>query len=189
MTGNDMKKQIVYIFGASGSGTTTLAAKLRDMLGYYLIDTDDYLWEPTDPPYTTKRTGQERFRLMKSDIGLHGSVVISGSLTGWGDGLIPDLTLAVRVETETAVRIERLRKREHARFGARIEEGGDMYDIHRALIEWASAYDHAGHEIRSKAMHDEWQKRLTCPLITVDGSRPPEENLKLIEAALDPAQS
>ena len=180
---NASNKQLIYIFGASGSGTTTLGKFLSDALGYCQIDTDDYLWEQTDPPYTAKRPPGERLRLMKNDIALQSNVVISGSLTGWGDGLIPQFTLAVRVETETAVRIARLRRREHERFGSRIEDGGDMQDIHRKLLEWASAYDHGGLEIRSKAMHDEWQKQLKCPLITVDGDRPPEENLKLIEAA------
>lgn len=51
--------------------------------------------------------------------------MISGAISGWGDVLIPYFTLAVRVETDAEVRIERLRKRERDHFGSRIDPGGD----------------------------------------------------------------
>ena len=34
--------------------------------------------------------------------------------------------------------------------------------------------------MRSKMKHDEWQKLLSCPIITVDGTDRPETNLKKI---------
>ena len=44
-----MAKNLIHIFGASGSGTTTLAEKTSRELGYFHLDTDDYFWLPTDP--------------------------------------------------------------------------------------------------------------------------------------------
>jgi len=105
------------------------------------MDTDDYFWEPTDSPYTIKRAVPERLALMKRDVAEHENVVIFGSLVDWGDELIPLFTLAVRVETDTATRIERLRAREREHFGSRIDPGGDMYENHKEFIEWAAAYD------------------------------------------------
>ena len=107
-------------------------------------------------------------------------VVISGSLVDWGDELIPLFTLAIRVETDTATRIERLRTREREHFGNRIDPGGDMYENHKEFIEWAASYDEGGTEMRSKAKHDEWQKLLSCPVVLVDGSLPVETNLEVI---------
>ena len=41
-------------------------------------------------------------------------------------------------------------------------------------------YDTADASMRSKMKHDEWQKLLSCPIITVDGTDSPEINLKKI---------
>ena len=104
-------KNVIHIYGASGSGTSTLGKKICDELGYQFMDTDDYFWLPTNPKYTTKRSIEERISLMRKDIEESENVVISGSLTGWGDELIPLFTLAIRLEADTNIRIERIKKR------------------------------------------------------------------------------
>ncbi len=35
----------IHIFGASGSGTSTLGAALSNELSYTHLDTDDYFWK------------------------------------------------------------------------------------------------------------------------------------------------
>lgn len=176
--------QVIHIYGASGSGTSTLGKYISDNAGFFFMDTDDYFWLPTDPPYTTKRSASLRIGLMREAIEHHDKVVIAGSLTDWGDELIPLFTLAIRVETETSIRLERIKIREHKRFGARIDEGGDMYIDHIKFINWASSYDDGGIDMRSKANHDAWQKQLTCPLIIVDGSLPTKQNFERIKDRL-----
>lgn len=104
-----MTKQIIHIYGAAGSGTSTLGKYISEKLGYFWMDTDDYFWLP-DPPYTIKRPASDRLALMKQDISKWDNVVISGSLVDWGDELIPLFTLAIRIETKTNIRIERLKK-------------------------------------------------------------------------------
>lgn len=178
-------KHVVHIFGASGAGTTTLAGKIAAELDYFFMDTDDYFWLPTEIPFSAKRPVSERLRLMRYDIDHHENVVLSGSLTEWGDELIPLFTLAVRVETETSKRIERLKARESARFGDRIREGGDMYKAHISFLEWASEYESGGMDMRSKAHHDEWQKKLTCRLLSLDGANDLDENFSEVKKALD----
>ena len=61
-------KNVIHIYGASGSGTSTLGRKISEELGYKFMDTDDYFWLPTNPRYTTKRNREERLALMKKDI-------------------------------------------------------------------------------------------------------------------------
>ena len=43
---------VIYLYGPSGAGTTTLGRALAGELGWTHMDSDDYYWEPTDPPYT-----------------------------------------------------------------------------------------------------------------------------------------
>ncbi len=179
-----MDRQVIHIYGASGSGTSTIGKFISNKLGYFFMDTDDYFWESTNPPYTTKRNVSDRITLMKEDIAKHNKVVISGSLVDWGDELIPLFTLAVRVETDTAIRIDRLKRREREHFGSRIDPGGDMYENHQVFIDWAASYDNGGLDMRSKSKHDEWQKLLRCHQILLDGSLPVEKNFEIIQQNL-----
>ncbi len=173
-------RQVIHIFGAAGSGTSTLGRYLSEKLGFFHMDTDDYFWERTAVPFTVKRDREQRLALMKRDLETHDGVVLSGSLNGWGDPLIPYFTLAVRLETDAAIRLERLKSREHSRFGDRLEPGGDMYENHLEFLRWAASYDTGGMDMRSKASHDAWQQRLTCPVLTLDGSAELTENFRII---------
>ncbi|MCI8528536.1 MAG: shikimate kinase [Lachnospiraceae bacterium] len=174
-------KNIIYIYGASGSGTSTLGRKISQELGYKFMDTDDYFWLPTDPMYTTKRNKEDRIALMKLDISKADDVVISGSLDGWGNVFIPLFTLAIRLVTETEIRIKRLKIREKERFGERIMPNGDMYIQHMEFLDWAAKYDTGGLDIRSKATHDEWQKLLSCRQIELNGAEEVEENYRKVK--------
>lgn len=180
-----MAKNIIHIFGASGSGTSTLGRKICLELGYKFMDTDDYYWLPTDPKYTTKRNVKERLAMMKNDIEEAENVVISGSLVDWGDELIPLFTLAVRVETATDVRIARLKQREKELFGSRIDIGGDMFFHHQNFIAYAKSYDTGDLTIRSKVKHDEWQKLLQCKLIVINGADDLNVKYEIIKKELD----
>lgn len=177
-------KQIIHIFGASGSGTSTLGSYLSRQLGYTWMDSDDYFWVPTDPRFTTKRPKEERIRLMRADIAQADHVVLSGSLSDWGNELIPMFTLAIRLVTGTQVRLDRIRAREYARFGNRILPGGDMYETHQAFLTWASGYDTGDEHMRSRLSHDLWQQLLQCPLLTLSGEAPLPELLAQVQEAL-----
>ncbi len=175
-----MIKNVIHIFGASGSGTTTLGAKICDKLGYKLLDADDYFWLPTNPPYIQKRPREERLKLLKNDIERFQNVVISGSIVGWGDELIPLFTLAIRIEMDQTLRIERLKNREKELYGSRIEYGGDMYQQHIDFLEWARMYDTGDNSIRSKQLHDDWQNLLSCEILCLDGANDLQENLSTV---------
>lgn len=178
-------KHIIHIYGASGSGTSTLGRALSDAMGLVLMDSDDYFWLPTDPPFTTKRPIDERLALMRADIATADrGVVISGSLTGWGDPLMPLFTCAIRLVTPTAVRLERLRQREYARFGARILEGGDMHEAHLVFLDWAAQYDTGDASMRSKTCHDAWEQGLSCPILRLDGTQGLSELLAAVQRAI-----
>ena len=173
--------QVIHIFGASGSGTSTLGRALAEKTGFRFMDTDDYYWLPAEPMYTLKRPIPERLALMVRDLDECSDAVLSGSLAGWGDPLIPRFTLAVRLNTPTPVRMERLQQREYARYGRRILPGGDLYEQSQAFLAWAAQYDDGLPPLRSRALHDLWQQKLSCPLLTLDGTLSLDE---LAEAVL-----
>ena len=102
-------KQVIHIYGASGSGTSTLGRAIGETLSFTWLDWDNYFWLPTNPPYTAKRGIAERLNAMNRDIDAAENVVLSGSLTDWGDAPLPRLTLAGRAETATPKPIARIR--------------------------------------------------------------------------------
>jgi hypothetical protein len=69
----------------------------------------------------------------------------------------------------------RLRERELARYGVRIQPGGDMYEQHQAFMEWAAGYDTARAPIRSLELHEHWMTTLPCPVIRLDAAVPTKE--------------
>ena len=160
----------IHILGASGSGTSTLAAKLSETLGYEHLDTDDYYWEKTNPPYQNKRDGNDRIKMLKEKFDVTPRWILSGSLCGWGDVLIPYFELVVYLWVPLAIRLARLREREMKRYGSEIESGGLMYQAHADFMDWASKYDTGGMEVRSKKKHEQWLSQLQCKLLRIEGS-------------------
>jgi adenylate kinase family enzyme len=161
----------VHVTGASGSGTTSLGAALAQKLGVLHLDSDDFFWLPTDPPFTTPRARNERATLLAGQALPERSWILSGSALGWATLVEPLFDLIVFLRVEPALRMERLRQRELARYGARIQPGGDMVAKSREFMEWAASYDNAGPEIRSLVGHNQWLTTQTCPALWLDSSR------------------
>jgi GrpB-like predicted nucleotidyltransferase (UPF0157 family)/cytidylate kinase len=161
---------IIHIFGASGTGTSTLGMELERDYGFKWLDTDYYFWKPTDPPFVQSRPYEERIALLGKDIKANSKCVITGSMCGWGDAFISELALAVFVDAPTAIRIDRLDKREYERFGERIREGGDMFEEHTRFIEWAKTYETDSSTGRCRRLHYDWMKTLPCSIMRLDGA-------------------
>lgn len=160
----------ILIFGAAGSGTTTLAKKLSESLNISHFDSDEYYWVKTDPPYTIKSDVIERQTKLKADLEKEKNWVASGSLHSWGTFIAEMLTQAVFLYVPTEARMRRIKLREQKRFGDRIEEGGDMYEHHQAFLDWAASYDDTNHSSsRTKAKHLTWANSLSSPVLRIDG--------------------
>jgi adenylate kinase family enzyme len=170
----------IHIFGASGSGTTTLGRALAEHLNYIHFDTDDYFWSPTDPPFTQKRETTLRQQHLMDDLTAHESWVLSGSLCGWGNVAIPSFDLVTYLWVPCVIRLERLRQREHERYGERITASGNMYEQSQAFLDWVASYDEGGLDMRSRQRHEKWLGTLPCPIICIEGEYTIEEQLDVL---------
>lgn len=160
----------LHITGASGSGVTTLGRSLADRLAAPHHDTDDYYWLPTDPPYREKRPIAARLAMMEAMFLPRPDWVLSGSLDGWGDPLIPHFDAVIFVRTCSEVRMERLRRREIGRYGEdAVKPGGTHHRAFETFLDWASHYDDGSRAGRHLARHEAWLQTMDCPVIRVDG--------------------
>lgn len=180
-----MKSCRIHIVGASGSGVTSLGRALAETLAIPHHDTDDYFWQPTVPPYQKKRERAERLRLMQEVFLPRADWILSGSLEGWGDDIIPYFELVIFLSTPREIRLRRLRAREATHFGAdAVAPGGWRHHDTEDFVEWASHYEDGDREGRSLAKHTAWLARLPCPVLRLDGSRPLPELVAACLAAL-----
>jgi len=158
----------IHIVGASGTGTSTLGAALAESLGVAHLDTDDYYWIPTDPPFEHPRPRTERLARLEAALDSAAAAkgwVLSGSLCGWGDPLIRRFEFVVFLFVAQEVRLARLRHREYEKFGeAALAPGGRQHANHIAFLEWAAGYDEGDLDMRSLARHRLWLDTLPCPV-------------------------
>lgn len=160
----------IHITGASGSGTRTLGRKISEEFKIQHFDTDDFFWAPSSLPYQFSRDKKERRNLLKSALSSKTNWVLSGSLCGWADFAIPLFDLVIFLLVPTEIRIERLRIREIEKFGQQsLSPGGEMHESHNEFIKWASEYDTGNDEMRSKAMHEAWLKKIECEIVRYEG--------------------
>ena len=154
---------------------TSLGRALADALAISHHDTDDYFWRPTNPPYKEIREIADRLRLMREVFLDRSDWVLSGSLDGWGDPIIPLFDFVVFLYVPTAIRLERLRAREARRFGDAVAPGGARHQQAEEFLEWASHYDDGTREGRNLARHQAWLATLPCRVLRLDGVRPLQE--------------
>lgn len=162
----------VHITGGSGSGVTTLGAHLALAIEAPHADTDDYFWLPTDPPFHQKRPVKDRLDLMHAAFIPREKWVLSGSLIGWGDPLIPAFNLVVCLHVAPDVRLARLHWRQAITYGDRIKSGGDMEATHREFMAWAARYDDPMFIGRSAVQHQVWCDALPCHVLKLDSDQP-----------------
>jgi adenylate kinase family enzyme len=163
----------IHILGASGSGTTTLGRALAVECSCPHLDTDDFFWLPTDPPYQQVRARQERQQLLGKALAKSPSWVLSGSLCGWGDLFISSFDLVVFLYIPRDLRMRRLQEREVARYGQEaVQPGGSRHEAYTAFLAWAASYDEGDLTLRSRRLHEAWLQQLTCPVVRLEGGMP-----------------
>ena len=164
----------ILITGASGSGTTTLGRAIAEKLEGAYFDADDYYWLSTNPPFTQKRDRALRLSLLLEALQQASSAVVGGSIIDWGTELEDSFTLIVFLTVPTAIRVERLRKREIAQLGR----------ADPLFLEWAAQYDEGRMDGRSLAKHERWLSTRSCPILRIDGAISVNERVARVLKAL-----
>lgn len=167
----------IHILGAAGSGTSTLGASLSKVLPHKQLDTDDYFWIKK---FTDQRQVTERRKMLKKNLSLYENWILSGAVCGWGDEFKSYFDLVIFLWIPQNIRLERLQQREFQRYGNEILASGNKYDQSKSFLEWASLYDNAGMEVRSKTLHEHWMEDLSCPILRIEGDYSVEEKVNIV---------
>ena len=132
---------IVYITGASGSGTTSLGKMIAKKHDVNLIESDDLTMYDTDPPFKYPRPMDVRIKLLKKRLSREKLNIIVGSINDWGIEIINDASLFVFLYEKWSIRKERLVCRERKRFGNELYNNLEILHNFNRLLEWTKQYD------------------------------------------------
>ena len=163
------KQMKLLIFGASGSGTTTLGREIEKQTGFKHLDVDDYYWKKTQPPFQEKIPLIDRNKSLLSDFEKHENVLVSGSMVSWGKEWQTAFDLVIFIYLNNEVRIERLEKREFERYGNKLLTDEKIKETSKDFIEWAKKYEDPNFDGRSLTIHNDWIKLLNCPVLRING--------------------
>lgn len=168
----------LHILGASCSGVTTLGQALESHLQIPYFDSDEYFWEKTIPPFTTRRNPELRNQMLMADINQYESWIIGGSLLKWDLAIDFDLIVFLYIPHE--IRMERLRKRELERYGEIIFTDPTRNQQYNDFLNWARGYDDNTTQGRTLAAHESWLAEQNCPVLKIRGDCSVEERVALV---------
>lgn len=154
----------LLIFGASGSGTTTLGKEIKKRIGFMHLDVDDYYWQKTEPPFQEKIPMTERNKTLKADFHKFENVMVS-----WGKEWETLFDLVIFIRLNNNERMKRLKKREIKRYGEKLITNKKIKQNSNAFLEWANQYDNSNFDGRSLKVHNDWIELLDCKVLRIDG--------------------
>lgn len=170
----------IIIFGASGTGKTTLGNLMSAKLNWTYLDSDDYYWEKTNPPFQTKIPLEKRNEQLKTDFNNNENVIVSGSLCTWSSFWNTAFDLGIFLNLPKAVRMKQLLNREIERYGEALTTDKVVQETSRIFLEWAAGYDDENNEGASIKQHRDWIAEMDCEVIEVSGDLTSEERLAII---------
>lgn len=162
----------IIVFGLNGSGKSTLGKELALQLKYKHMDIEDYFFFESSIPYTKQRSEDECHKLILEDIKKHKNFVLSVVRGDLGEEIPLYYKLGVYLEVPYDIRIKRVETRSVNRFGNRVKPGGDMYESEKNFLEFVKS--------RNTNRIEEWSRKLSIPILRLDGTREILENVKTI---------
>ena len=175
----------IHIFGASGTGTTTLGYDLSQVYGWKHLDADDYYWEKTLPPFQSKIPLIRRNANIKTDFLKNENCIISGSMVSWGMEWKAAFDLAVFLYVPAEVRLKRLLDREKQRYGELLKTDEKTIADSKAFIDWARKYDDRNFEGRSITQHEKWIEQLDSVVVKLEGDTTRDERVRVVKRAIE----
>ncbi len=162
----------ILVFGANGSGKSTVGRELARVLNYKFMDHEAYAFAESEIPYAAERSREECLRLILADINKYGSFVLCAVTGDFSEEISSMYQFAVCLSAPQDIRMERIGRRAFERYGARVLEGGDMYERQTAFLDFAAK--------RPLTRIEQFAQTLACPVMYVDAVKPVFQNVALI---------
>ncbi|WP_073402501.1 adenylate kinase [Mucilaginibacter sp. OK098] len=170
----------IHIMGASCAGSTTLGMAMARQLSYPYFDTDKYFWQPSEIPFTSRYSFEDRNKMLKDDLLLSNNWILGGSIINWGDEWLTAFDCVVFLYLPQPIRMERLKARELDRYGNIIFTDATRNRLYKEFVEWATGYDDNTTNGRNLQAHQNWLNKLNCPVIEITSDTTVQQRLDVI---------
>ena len=173
----------IMIMGASGAGATTLGNHfVKNNTRFLHLDSDEYFWEKTDPPFQEEKNYEERNSLFETDFYSQENVVVTGSIFRWKTDYKDLFDLVVLLYIPQKIRLQRLAEREISRYGNKILFDEKLNAKYKAFLAWAAEYDlEENTTSRSFKQQKQWLTEVECTTLFLDGDLTVKERLELLQ--------
>ena len=159
--------------------------ELGKLIQYVHLDSDDYYWKKTEPPYQEKIPVEDRIQRLTADVSTTQNVIVSGSLVNWGPYWRNTFDLTVFLYLPPAIRMARLEKRESKRNKYRLQNALTE-TITWEFMDYVQQYDDPDFTGRSLTVHNQWIKLLSCPVLRIEGDVPFKKRIDSILNKIQP---
>ncbi len=166
----------ICVCGLNGSGKTTLAGALAKELNFKHMDVEQYYFTSTNNPYSSSKTREEVEWMLLEDIKQNPCFVFSTVNGNMTEEINTYYNLVIYLDVPVEIRMNRIRQRAINKFGDRVLPGGDMHEQEEKFFAYA--------EKRSPQKIENWLKTIPCPSIRLDGTKPIQENVRVIKSLL-----
>jgi len=124
-------------------------------------------------------TKEEKIENLRKAIGDSKHFVMAGSMSSFHEHFDSMFSLAVLLNTDTKLKIQRVNQRAIKRFGDRVLVGGDMYGEHKKFLADVSGYENGQGNVTLES-HREWLNGIGCKVLELDGEKALKESSKVI---------
>lgn len=164
----------IIVCGLNGGGKSTLGKLLSEKLRFHFIDNENLFFPKADSNYTfaSPRSHEEAIELLMKEVKVHENFVFAAVKGDYGKEILPFYQYAVLIEVPKDVRLNRVRMRSFQKFGNRMLPGGDLHECEEKFFDMVN--------YRTENYVEEWVKSLNCPVIRIDGTKPVEDNIRII---------
>ena len=172
-----MKHRII-VCGGNGAGKSTLGKALASKLKWPFMDIEDYYFPEKQKEYFYASPKDRSYveKMLLQDMKRTENFVLAAVKGNYGKDIEKMFDCAVLICVNKEKRIERVINRSYHKFGERMMPGGDLYESENAFFEMIKK--------RSDWEVEEWLKKPQLPTIEVAGTRPVDENVRLILQAV-----
>ena len=116
--------------------------------------------------------------MLMNEINKHKNFVFAAVKGDYGEEILPLYRFIFELKVPKNERMRRIKHRSFIKFGDRMKKGGDLFESEEAFFKLC--------EERAEDYTENWAKTLNVPYITLDGTKPAEENIKVILKYIDP---
>lgn len=164
----------IIVCGLNGSGKSTLGKALSEKLRFHFIDNENLFFQKTDSNYifASPRSHEETVKLLMNEVRAHENFVFAAVKGDYGKEILQCYQYAVLIDAPKDIRLNRVRKRSFQKFGNRMLPGGDLHEREEKFFDMVGS--------RTEYYVEKWVQSLNCKIIRIDGSKPIEENTRLI---------